>query len=44
LLRARDTYDYTFLGWLYGPTALYPTDEPPMVEPSPLDSVEAAVV
>lgn len=25
--RARDTYDYTFTDWIYGPTALRPEDE-----------------
>ena len=24
ILRARDTYDYSFVDWLYGPTALTP--------------------
>jgi salicylate hydroxylase len=36
LLRARDTYDYSFIDWLYGPTALTPDQEPPMFEPMPL--------
>lgn len=30
LLRARDTYDYAFVDWLYGPTALLPEHEPAM--------------
>ncbi|GAA5136894.1 3-hydroxybenzoate 6-hydroxylase [Alloalcanivorax gelatiniphagus] len=30
ILRARDTYDYSFIDWIYGPTALYPDQEPPM--------------
>ncbi|NEA25980.1 NAD(P)-binding protein [Actinomadura bangladeshensis] len=38
LLRERDTYDYAFVDWLYGPTALDPSDEPPMFEPIPLSS------
>ncbi|GAA1858815.1 FAD-dependent monooxygenase [Actinomadura bangladeshensis] len=38
LLRERDTYDYTFVDWLYGPTALDPSDEPPMFEPIPLST------
>ncbi|WP_169988956.1 FAD-dependent oxidoreductase [Microbispora sp. H10836] len=40
LLRARDTYDYSFTDWIYGPTALTPEEEPPMFTPIPLDSVE----
>jgi 3-hydroxybenzoate 6-monooxygenase len=39
LLRARDTYDYTFAEWIYGPTALTPEQEPPLYEKVPLDSV-----
>ncbi|QNP67569.1 FAD-dependent monooxygenase [Streptomyces genisteinicus] len=38
LLRARDTYDYSFTDWLYGPTALTPDQEPDMFTPVPLDS------
>lgn len=30
ILRARDTYDYTFTEWIYGNTALLPEDESPM--------------
>ncbi|MFB4299180.1 FAD-dependent monooxygenase [Actinomadura sp. NTSP31] len=41
LLRQRDTYDYTFVDWLYGPTALDPADEPPMFTPIPLSSAKA---
>ena len=40
LLRARHTDDYSFVDWLYGPTALFPADEPPMFEPIPLASAE----
>lgn len=40
LLRERDTYDYAFVDWLYGPTALRPEDEPPMFTPVPLASAE----
>lgn len=36
LLRARDVHDYSFVDWLYGPTALTPDQEPPMFEPQPL--------
>lgn len=39
ILRARDTYDYSFTEWIYGPTALKPADEPNMFTPIPLDSV-----
>ncbi|WP_443034084.1 FAD-dependent monooxygenase [Streptomyces sp. CA2R106] len=38
LLRARDTRDYAFTDWLYGPTALTPDQEPPMFTPVPLSS------
>lgn len=40
LLRARDTYDYTYAEWIYGPTALMPDQEPPLYPIVPLDSVE----
>ncbi|WP_214106159.1 FAD-dependent oxidoreductase [Acrocarpospora catenulata] len=36
VLRARDTYDYSFVDWLYGPTALAPEEEAPMFTPIPL--------
>ncbi|MEV0385519.1 FAD-dependent oxidoreductase [Nonomuraea sp. NPDC050643] len=39
LLRARDPYDYAFIDWIYGPTALFPAQEPPMFAPIPLESV-----
>ncbi|GED84245.1 FAD-dependent oxidoreductase [Streptomyces sp. 6-11-2] len=38
LLRTRDTYDYSFVDWLYGPTALTPDEEPAMFAPIPLSS------
>ncbi|MGV9345052.1 FAD-dependent oxidoreductase [Streptomyces spiralis] len=41
LLRARDTYDYSFVDWLYGPTALTPDEEPAMFTPIPLSSAHA---
>jgi salicylate hydroxylase len=41
LLRARDTYDYSFTDWIYGPTALTPESEPALYEKIPLDSVPA---
>jgi salicylate hydroxylase len=40
ILRARDTYDYSFTDWIYGPTTLTPDEEPPMYRPIPLDSVK----
>ncbi len=33
ILRARDTYDYAFVDWLYGPTALTPDQEAEMFQP-----------
>lgn len=39
LLRARDTYDYTYAEWIYGPTALWPEQEAEMYPVVPLDSV-----
>ncbi|WP_432056490.1 FAD-dependent monooxygenase [Streptomyces sp. bgisy022] len=40
IMRARDTYDYHFTDWVYGPTALTPDEEPPMFTPIPLSSAE----
>ncbi|WP_405768990.1 FAD-dependent oxidoreductase [Streptomyces sp. NBC_01538] len=40
VMRSRDTYDYTFMDWVYGPTALTPDQEPEMFTAIPLDSVE----
>ena len=40
ILKARDTHDYSFVDWLYGPTALFPEDEAAMFTPIPLDSAE----
>ena len=37
ILRARDTYDYGFVDWLYERTALTPDQEPEMFTPVPLD-------
>jgi 3-hydroxybenzoate 6-monooxygenase len=37
ILRARDTYDYGFTDWLYGPTALTPDQEPALYEAIRLD-------
>ncbi|MFE3021648.1 FAD-dependent monooxygenase [Streptomyces sp. NPDC059256] len=39
LLRSRDTYDYTFTDWIYGPTALTPEEEPGLYPRIPLGSV-----
>ncbi|MET8797402.1 FAD-dependent oxidoreductase [Nocardia sp. NPDC004568] len=40
LLRERAVDDYSFTDWIYGPTALFPGDEPPMFQPIPLDSAD----
>jgi 3-hydroxybenzoate 6-monooxygenase len=40
LLRRRDTYDYSFVDWLYGPTALEPSEEPAMFAGVPLASAD----
>ncbi|WP_280436147.1 FAD-dependent oxidoreductase [Nocardia carnea] len=40
LLRARKTDDYSFTDWIYGPTALFPEDEPAMFEPIPLTTAD----
>jgi 3-hydroxybenzoate 6-monooxygenase len=40
ILRARDTCDYSFTDWIYGPTALTPDHEPALYRAIPLDSVE----
>jgi salicylate hydroxylase len=37
ILRARDTYDYGFVDWLYERTALTPDQEPEMFTPVPLE-------
>ncbi|GII86967.1 3-hydroxybenzoate 6-hydroxylase [Sphaerisporangium siamense] len=39
LLHGRDVHDYTFVDWIFGPTALTPEDEPEMFRPIPLDTV-----
>ncbi|MFF4180483.1 FAD-dependent monooxygenase [Streptomyces sp. NPDC001750] len=39
VLRERDVHDYSFIDWIYGPTALTPDEEPEMFRPIPLDSV-----
>ncbi|MGW1060382.1 FAD-dependent oxidoreductase [Micromonospora rubida] len=40
LLRVRDVDGYSFTDWIYGPTALFPEDEPAMFEPIPLASAD----
>jgi salicylate hydroxylase len=42
ILRARDTRDYSFTDWIYGPTALTPDQEPELYRAIPLDSAPAA--
>jgi salicylate hydroxylase len=39
ILRGRDVYDYSFVDWIYGPTALTPDEEAQLYVPIPLDSV-----
>jgi len=41
ILRSRDPYDYSFLDWLFGPTALTPEQEPELFRPIALDAAEA---
>lgn len=36
ILRARETGDYSFIDWLYGPTALTPEELPEMFTPIPI--------
>ncbi|MFF7243556.1 hypothetical protein ACFZBU_06620 [Embleya sp. NPDC008237] len=42
-LDERDTHDYTFVDWLYGPTALEPDEEPPAFVPIPLGTPPATI-
>ncbi len=42
VLRSRETRDYSFTDWIYGPTALTPDQEPELYRPVPLH--EAAAV
>jgi salicylate hydroxylase len=44
ILRARDTRDYSFVDWLYGITALFPAEEPPMFPTIPLNTSAPASV
>jgi salicylate hydroxylase len=41
LLRDRDIYDYSFIDWIYGPTALTPEEEPQLYTAIQLGSVDA---
>ncbi|MFF0110670.1 FAD-dependent oxidoreductase [Streptomyces hirsutus] len=48
IMRGVDPAEYAFTDWVYGPTALFPDEEPPMFRPIPLASArieesEAAV-
>ncbi|MFJ2763500.1 FAD-dependent oxidoreductase [Streptomyces prasinus] len=48
IMRGIDPAEYAFTDWVYGPTALFPDEEPPMFRPVPLASArieedEAAV-
>lgn len=43
ILRARDTYDYSFVDWLYERTALTTDEEPEMFRPIPIDSAQSLV-
>jgi salicylate hydroxylase len=40
LLRTRSPTDYTYTDWIYGPTALFPEDEPTMFPAVPLNSAK----
>lgn len=40
VLRGRDIHDYTYTDWIYGPTSLFPEQEPPLYPTFPLASVE----
>jgi salicylate hydroxylase len=42
VLRERDVTDYSFVDWLYGPTALHPDQEPEMFTPIPRGAVAVA--
>ena len=41
ILRARNTYDYSFVDWIFGPTALTPEQEPEAYQTISLASAEA---
>ncbi|MFL6131797.1 MAG: FAD-dependent oxidoreductase [Nocardioidaceae bacterium] len=42
LLRERDTHDYSYTEWIFGPTALIPEQEPGLYPTRSLDSVDVA--
>ncbi|WP_375001266.1 FAD-dependent oxidoreductase [Aeromicrobium sp. CTD01-1L150] len=42
VLLARDTYDYSYVDWLYGPTALLPDEEPAAFPRAPFDAAAQA--
>ncbi|MCX5317889.1 hypothetical protein [Streptomyces sp. NBC_00154] len=42
ILRDRDTYDYAFTEWIYGPTAPTPEEGPPMFSKIPLASLDVS--
>lgn len=44
VLRDRETRDYSFTDWVYGPTALVPEDEPELYRPVPLAHSERTPV
>lgn len=39
IMRSRDARDYSFVDWIFGPTALTPDEEPAMFQPIPLEQV-----
>lgn len=39
IMRSLDPHTWAFTDWVWGPTALFPEDEPEMFSPIPLDSV-----
>ena len=43
LLRARDTHDYTYPDWIFGPTALTPEEEAPLYPIVPLSQASVSV-
>jgi 3-hydroxybenzoate 6-monooxygenase len=43
ILRGRDTHDYAYTDWVFGPTALTPDQEPELYPTQSLDSVDVSV-
>jgi len=41
ILSSREVDDYSFTDWVWGPTALFPEEEPEMFSKIPLDSVKS---